>query len=394
MNTTATNVAARVPVASALLVLAALVISGCAGNQRTSANEANESSLSDESAEAPIDDAVVAEHAGDPAEVDPELQLSTTECGSEEDPNEDAEEPVCVGTGITDEALLDRTQRTVYELMENTTRWFDGFFGQSGLSEGEHVSLGTLRVSGLWDQRDGFDTRFNLRARFALPALEDRARLILGRGDSEDIVDGTTNEAVESLPGAFDTKRDDEWLIGFGFNRSGDISRGLDFGVGVRITSPPDPYVNVTYRWAETWDNSWSFHSRARTFWQNQRGTGVTLDSDLNYAVSPTLILRWASTFGVEDRIEGLGWRHDIIVYQSLSNNRGLAYGVFAQGQTTAEVKLQNIGVDLRFRRRVAREWFFIELAIGVSWPREFVDEQRESNFGAGVTFEMQFGRW
>jgi hypothetical protein len=290
--------------------------------------------------------------------------------------------------------LLDRTQRTVYELMENTTRWFDGFFGQSRLSEGEHVSRGTLRVSGLWDQRDGFETRFNLRARFALPALEDRARLILGRGDSEHIVDGTTNEAVESLPGAFDTHRDDEWLLGFGFNRSGDMSRGLDFGVGVRITNPPDPYVNVTYRWAETWDNSWSFRARARTFWQNQRGTGVTLDSDLNYAVSPTLILRWASNLGVEDRIEGLGWRNDVIAYQGLSNNRGLAYGVFAQGQTAAEVELQNIGVDLRYRQRLAREWFFIELAIGVSWPREFLDEQRESNLGLGVTFEMQFGRW
>ena len=381
-------------VASFMLVIAVLVMGGCAGTQPASAIKAEDSSSSEELVEAPIDDAVVAEQASDPAEVEPELHLSTTECGPEEGPSEDAEEPVCVETETTDEALLDRTQRTVYEVMENTTRWFDGFFGQSNLSEEEHVSRGTLRVSGLWDQRDGFNTRFNLRAKFALPALEDRARLILGRGDTEDIVDGTTNEGVEGLPGSFDDDRDDEWLVGLGFNRSGDISRGLDFGVGVRITSPPDPYVNVTYRWIENWDNSWSFRSRARVFWQNQRGTGVTLDSDLNYAVSPTLMLRWASNFGVEDRVEGLGWRNDIIAYQSLSNNRGLAYGVFAQGETAAEVELRNFGVDLRFRRRLAREWFFIELAIGVSWPREFVDEQRESNFGAGVTFEMQFGRW
>ena len=67
---------------------------------------------------------------------------------------------------------------------------------------------------------------------------------------------------------------------------------------------------------------------------------------------------------------------------------------MFAQGQTAAEVELQNIGVDLRYRQRLAREWFFIELAIGVSWPREFLDEQRTSNIGVGVTLEMRFGRW
>ncbi len=394
MNTTATSVAARLQVASALLVLAALTTSGCAGNQRTSADEANESSRSDQSAEAPINDAVIAEPERGTAEMEARQGTSTEDCVFADDLDQQAAPAGCAETEKPHEALLDRTQRTFYEAIENTTRWFDGFFGQSRLSEGEHVSLGTLRVSGLWDQRDGFETRFNLRARFALPALEDRARLILGRGDTEHIIDGTTNEAVESLPGAFDTNRDDEWLIGLGFNRSGDISRGLDFGVGVRITSPPDPYVNVSYRWAETWGNSWSFRSRARTFWQNRRGTGVTLDSDLNYAVNPTLILRWASNFGVEDRVEGLAWRNDLIAYQGLSNNRGLAYGVFAQGETAAEVKLRNIGVDLRYRQRLTREWFFIEFAIGVSWPREFVDEQRTSNIGVGVTLEMRFGRW
>ena len=105
-------------------------------------------------------------------------------------------------------------------------------------------------------------------------------------------------------------------------------------------------------------------------------------------------MFRWANHFGVEERVEGLGWRSDVVAYQGLSNNRGLAYSVFAQGETAAEVELQNIGVDLRYRQRLSREWFFIELATGLSWPREFLDELRESNIGVGITFEMRFGRW
>jgi hypothetical protein len=127
---------------------------------------------------------------------------------------------------------------------------------------------------------------------------------------------------------------------------------------------------------------------------QYQRGAGVTLDSDLNYATSSTLMLRWANSLAVEDRVEGLGWRSDLIAYQGLTNNRAFAYGVFAQGETAAEVELQNAGFEIIYRQRVAREWFYIELATGVSWPREFLIEQRESNIGAGITFEMRFGRW
>ena len=168
---------ARQPVAFFLLVLTALAMGGCAGTGPTSADEADESSVRGEPAEAPIKDPVFAEPGRDPTETDPTQGASTDECGSVENPDEQTAQPHCVETEKPDEALLDRTQRTVHEAIENTTRWFDGFFGQSRLSGGEHVSRGRLRVSGLWDQRDGFDSRFNLRARFALPALQDRARV-------------------------------------------------------------------------------------------------------------------------------------------------------------------------------------------------------------------------
>jgi hypothetical protein len=35
-----------------------------------------------------------------------------------------------------------------------------------------------------------------------------------------------------------------------------------------------------------------------------------------------------------------------------------------------------------------------MELSTSVSWPREFLEEVRESNFGVGIDFEMQFGDW
>jgi hypothetical protein len=224
--------------------------------------------------------------------------------------------------------------------------------------------------------------------------LENRARLVLGRGDTDDMIDGSGNPSVEGLPGSFDDREDDEWLIGLGYSRSGNTVRGFDVGIGARLTTPLDPYVHLTYRWYKPLSTNLNFRARPRVFWQDTRGTGMTLDSDLDYTINQKLLVRWANHFAVEEMVEGLGWRSDIILYQGLSNGRALAYGVFSELETDANVELQNVGFNIRYRQRFAREWFYIQFSTGVSWPREFLIEERESNFGVGVSFEMRFGRW
>jgi hypothetical protein len=374
----------------AVLILTGFLLLGCAGARSTIAVETVEPSPNEVPDEAPIDEAAASELDGTNS-----TQGSATDaCRSDDATDEQGTKPDCVEIAAQDEALLDRTQRSVHGALNSTTRMFDGLFGEVPLYEGEYVSRGRAIIGPTWDQRDGFDIRFRLRARYALPALENRARLVLGRGDTDDIIDGSANDAVESLPGSFDDTVDDDWLIGLGYSRTGNRARGFDIGAGVRLTTPPEPYVHLTYRWYKTWAENLLFRTRARTFWQENRGTGITLDTDLDYVINPILLLRWANNFSAEDRIEGLGWRTDIIAYQDLTNNRALAYGVFAQTETDAEVPLKNVGFDIRYRQRMAREWFYIEVSAGISWPRDFLIEQRKSNLGAGISFEMRFGRW
>ncbi len=321
-------------------------------------------------------------------------QASADQCEPTQDIQEQAAQSDCVDDSASDVALLDRTQRTVYEVVNGTTRWFDGFFGESQLNDEEHVSRGRMTVSGFWDERDKFNGRVNLRAKFALPALKNRTRLVLGRGDTDDLIDGTEEQIAEGLPGSFDPDRDEEWLIGLGYSRAGNLARGFDLGVGVRLSDPIEPYVRLTYRWYRSYGDAWLLRVRPRAFWQQERGTGLTLQSDLDRVINPNVLLRWANHLAVEDDVEGLGWRSDLIAYQGLSNNRAFSYSIFALGEAGADVQLQDYGLELRYRQRVAREWLFIQLSTGVSWPRELLEEERRSNFGIGVMFEMRFGRW
>jgi hypothetical protein len=325
---------------------------------------------------------------------DTTLEAPAEHCENTQDFQEQTTQSNCDDDAAAKEALLDRAQRTVFGVANNTTRWFDGFFAETPLNDADHVSRGRLTPSVYWDQRDNFSTRVRFRGRFALPGLEQRTRLILGRGDVDDMIDGTDETSVEGLPGSFDTDRDDDWLIGLGYSRSGNPRRGFDLGVGVRFATPLEPYVRLTYRWNKTFRDTWLFNIRPRAFWQSQRGTGMTLQTDVGHVFSPEFVVRWANDFAVEDEVRGLGWRSDLLAYHGLSNNKAFSYGIFALGETDAAVPVQNYGFELRYRQRLYREWFFVQLSGGVSWPRLLIEEVRESNLGVGIMFEMRFGQW
>ena len=105
-------------------------------------------------------------------------------------------------------------------------------------------------------------------------------------------------------------------------------------------------------------------------------------------------MLRSWNIVNAEEEVDGLGWTSELVAYQSLSKSAAFAYSLYATGETRNEVELQDYGVELRFRRRIHREWLFLELSTSVGWPREFLTEDRESNVGIGVELELQFGDW
>ena len=55
-------------------------------------------------------------------------------------------------------------------------------------------------------------------------------------------------------------------------------------------------------------------------------------------------------------------------------------------------VEIGDYGLRVIFRRRIYREWLFLELRSSITWPRETLFERREANLGAGAAFELMFG--
>ncbi len=289
--------------------------------------------------------------------------------------------------------FLDRAEAALYRTLCGTTLWFDGFFGEPTLYEGAGETYGRLSVGSFWDERNGLEPRVRLRARVALPALEHRLRLLVGLGDPDELVDGTADSYSERTVQSFTTERDDELLLGLGYSPSGDPRRGFDLEGGLRLELPLTPYAGVNYRWYEQLGEDWFVRMRLRGFWLgDEDGLGTSLTTNLDYAASRAVLLRWATFSRVTQATDDLEWRSRLTAFQRIGQDRAVSYALFVAGESGAEVPLQDYGLELRYRRRAFTPAFFVELAAGVSWPRGSVSETRELNPGAGVDFELHFG--
>jgi hypothetical protein len=287
--------------------------------------------------------------------------------------------------------VLDGTQEWVYETTCRTAAWFDGFFGNRRFDGRSGQTYGRVGLSGFWDQRDGFDPKFRFRANFALPALRDRASLMIGRGSEEELIEERTTE-MDTIPGNFNRIDDDSFLVGLGY--TGKKDRGFKLSIGAKVRAPPEPYIKLAYRkhWALT--ESTMLGVRPIVYWKTDDKFGTTLHVDFDHLLTNTLMLRWANygNAATSRNVEGLEWQSSLILFQALSNRQALTYRVMVLGETQAEVPLGNYGFEIRYRRRMLRDWLFLELASSVTWPQEFRDENRDANFGIGAGLEMYFG--
>ncbi len=288
---------------------------------------------------------------------------------------------------------LDRSQEKVYKTVCGTAAWFDGFFGNNRYDAASKRTSGRLGLSGFWDEYDGFDPKLRLRAKFALPALKNRTTLMIGRGDEKDFIEERETPS-DSIPSNFNQIEDDSFLIGLGYGRGTGLKRGFSFSVGAKIRAPPEPYLKGRYRRAWELNESTLLQVRPIMYWKSEEGFGSTLHVDIDHLLNDKFMLRWTSSGNAteDEEVEGVGWSNWLSLYQALADRRAISYHAFVLGETKADIHTQNFGVEVRYRRRIARKWLFLEIVSNLSWPRYYIEESREANFGIGAGFEMYFG--
>jgi hypothetical protein len=299
----------------------------------------------------------------------------------------------CNDADADGQAWIDQMQKGVYKSVCGAGAWFDGLFGNPRFDQDSDSTYGRLGLFENYDRRDAFDTKVRLRARIALPAFHHRLRLTLNREEAPEAIEERPGDTENPLPRSFRSVSDEAWLLGLGYSKQSGLENGFDFGVGIRIRTPIDPYVKASYRHNVIFTPKTALRFRETPFWRDSRGLGATTQLALDHLLKPELLLRWNNVATVAEDTEGLDWGMNLTAYQDLRQRSAISYTALVRGETGADVAIQNYGFEARYRRQVWRRWLFLEVAGSVTWPRETLDEKREINPGAGVGFEMYFGR-
>jgi hypothetical protein len=94
----------------------------------------------------------------------------------------------------------------------------------------------------------------------------------------------------------------------------------------------------------------------------------------------------------ISQESEGVRGYTALTVMRGFANRRAVAAQIFSRGEMDAEVPLEDYGLKLAYRRSVARDWLILEVRTSVTWPKERMDQDRNTNLGIGIGFEAFFG--
>lgn len=288
-------------------------------------------------------------------------------------------------------AWLDRMQAGLYRGMCLTAAKFDGMFGSARFDDDYQSTNGSLSAGALWDQRDGWDPTVRFRLRMKLPQLNDRFNVFIGRVDREEHVTELRDD-FDALPRQFGRQEDDAVLLGLGYSQPARGAGQVDFDVGTELDFPLDPYVKARYRVTLPLFERNVLRLRETVFWQQSERAGATTRFDLERLLDEKFLVRWTGSATLTQNTDGVRWLSSATLFQTLGARRALAYQLQASGETRREVPLEEYGFRLIFRRRIFRDWLFLELQSSISWPRKTLLETRDRNLGVGAAVEMMFG--
>jgi len=286
------------------------------------------------------------------------------------------------------------TSRDVLRGMScHTFRWFDSLFGDSEDFPENEVN-GLITVGSRYTQYDGLEPRLRLRVHAPLPNVDKRWDLLLGRVDEDDyIADTQTQDRVFYNPGLVDRDPEPTWLLGLGHRRKSE-RKGWDWSAGLRLRTPPVPYVKTQWYYSQAFTEHTDLRFRQTFFWRNDDGFGTTSRGDLAHALDEANVLRWEGVVTISEDTEDYQWYAGQTWYRLLENDSAFSLLAFVRGETDAPVPLQEYGFNFIWRRPFTRDWLYLSVGPSITWPRYLLEEKRELSLGFGVWLEMEFGEW
>ena len=279
----------------------------------------------------------------------------------------------------------------VYDAVWRSAMRIDHLFGSVYDASAYQKVTGSVSPIFLWDEFDGFRPRLRFNVDLPLPQLNERFNAFIGRVNRDEYVTERANETA-TLRRQFGSARDEQTIFGISYRAPPKQGSRFDAGTGVRLAFPMDPYVKGSYIFQRGAVEDTLVSFRQTVFWQASEQFGTTTRFDLERLIAGPWLVRWANSATITQESQGVRGFSSITGLRGFPNRRSFAIAIGLNGESGAEVPLQDYGIKAAYRKGIARDWLVLELRTSLDWPRERRDQPRAPSWGIGVGFEMSFG--
>jgi hypothetical protein len=268
------------------------------------------------------------------------------------------------------ESLVDKTHSVLSQSILLMTNRIDRFFGSTRADDEANGS--TLRTN--WQiskteyspNADGFNIRYNLR----FPELQKKLRFNFNRkakkAKKENVGDDKKNpQGVNSADNSNKSQKvRSKQLV--------DYTKywNLRLEGGLSASLPLNPFINLRI-WRPFSGDFWEFNPTHEffTFWE--QGFGTRHSFNVDFRLSPKLLLRFENTFQWTDESDEITSNHGPSLFLTLSARRAISFNAKAQGQSRPTYNISNYLLSSTYRQLLYKNWFFFELSPALNFPSD-----------------------
>lgn len=274
---------------------------------------------------------------------------------------------------------FDENYRYVSSSVSDFAQFVDSFFVDTRVDEEYFASRLRLGVGGIFATKDMFEFRKRFGGNLPLPGLKDSFSVAVDSFSDVtnfDTRDGTLQEGDNGVA----TLR----YMPF----SGEMRRAVLVSAGMRFEPEPNPLLRMRGRYDFELGENWVIRPMQLLFWELDLGLGETTRVDFDRRIGEQMLarMRLQATYTEESR----GFDHEtaLSVQDQLSESSAYILRFAFIGETEPTTRMNQYRASWRYRQRLWRPWFFIELEPGVNFDREN-DFDVDPNIG--LIFEVIF---
>lgn len=270
--------------------------------------------------------------------------------------------------------FIDLTHKILNETLCIPAAWFDGFFANDRIDEEIRPGSRVRWSNDFIQTKDGgFEYVTKVRASLYLPKAKNSLKLVFeGEQESsfEDVVPTTENDIKTNVAVLFEFLKTQRSNLSFKLRLS--------------------PKLSARYRYAYPFSDTFiTRFTQSAYIADGDSGTQTRLDMEKR--LNDDLLLRWTNTSAESELIDGSRRTTALVLFQKLSAKSALSYESSITARTVPETYNDNARIALRYRQNFYRKWLFYELVPEVTWPREFISDERKQVVAFTFRLEVNF---